>query len=160
MSHVSRIRDGEYCSFVLSLWSSTEEKSTFNVFRYQHQISTWQTLSLCCTSDYRDKRGCHAEALISSCSTYKLATPGSDCFSLCGCSISNICILHPHLKHLTSRRVCHALQNRSCVCSLHRRNTLHYRTDSCVFRNTLASYISTFAISVSVSRSYPLRDGF
>lgn len=62
----------------------------------------------------RDKRGCHTEvlshcdhsAVISSCSTYMLGTHRSDCFSLCGCSISSICILHLHLKRIETCSSC------------------------------------------------------
>lgn len=57
-----------------------------------------------------DKCGCHTEVLsdcdrsvISSCSTYMSGDDGSDCFPLCGGSISSICILHLHLKHSNTR---------------------------------------------------------
>ena len=110
---MSRIPNGDYCSFVSSLWSSGVGKhfhclqvsaSKFqsdNLFLYVAPLIT------------RDKCGCHTEVLsdcdrsvISSCSTYISGDDGSDCFPLCGGSISSICILHLHLKHINGRSSC------------------------------------------------------
>lgn len=107
---MSRIQNGDYCSFVLPLWSSCVGK---HFHRLQVSASKFQSDNLflyVAPLITGDKCGCHTEVLsdcdrsvISSCSTYMSGDDGSDCFPLCGGSISSICILHLHLKHSNTR---------------------------------------------------------
>lgn len=143
-----------------------QKKSTSTVFRYERQISSWQTLSLRYTSHYPwQARLSHWgtqrlwSAVISSCSTYMLATRGSDCFSLCGCSISNICILHPHLKHLNIK-TCSSCIAKSLVClfvALKKHITLCYSL-MCVQKHI--STLHKYLCYLSKCESSPFRDGF
>lgn len=99
------------------------KKSIFQCL--QISASNFDNLFLCTAPlIIHDKRGCHIvvlsdcdhSAVISSCGSYMLGTQGSDCFSPCGCSISGICILLLHLKHLTSRLLTMHQKNFKCFC--------------------------------------------